>query len=120
MKQADGMITDRGGTTSHAAIGSRELGVPAILATGHGTEVLHDGQAITLSCAEGDTGYVYPGALAFEAAEVDVASLPEPRPAMMVNVASPAAAFHWWRLPAKGVGLPRSAHPRLGTECGCT
>ena len=107
MKQAAGIITDHGGTTSHAAIVSRELGVPAIVGTGRATELLRDGQDITLSCAEGDIGHVYDGILAFEAAEVDLGALPETRTAMMVNIASPAAAFQWWRLPAKGVGLAR-------------
>ena len=107
MRQAAGIVTDHGGTTSHAAIVSRELGVPAVVGTGHGTELLRDGQAITLSCAEGDVGYVYEGTLAFETTEADVDALPETRTAMMVNVASPAMAFRWWRLPAKGVGLAR-------------
>ncbi|MGE3702545.1 MAG: phosphoenolpyruvate synthase [Hyphomicrobiaceae bacterium] len=107
MKKAAGIITDHGGTTSHAAIVSRELGVPAIVGTGHGTELLRDGQAITLSCAEGDQGVVYDGILPFEASEVDLSDLPETRTAMLVNIASPAAAFRWWRLPAKGVGLAR-------------
>jgi len=107
MKQASGIVTDHGGTTSHAAIVSRELGVPAIVGTGHGTEILRDKQDVTLSCAEGDIGYVYDGKLAFDAAEVDLEDLPETRTAMMVNIASPAAAFQWWRLPAKGIGLAR-------------
>jgi pyruvate,water dikinase len=107
MRQAAGIITDHGGTTSHAAIVSRELGVPAIVGTRSATELLHDGQDITLSCAEGDEGYVYDGQLPFEAQEVDIAALPETRTAMMVNLASPSAAFQWWRLPAKGVGLAR-------------
>ncbi|HAD16102.1 MAG TPA: phosphoenolpyruvate synthase [Erythrobacter sp.] len=107
MKKAAGIITDHGGTTSHAAIVSRELGVPAIVGTGHGTELLIDGQEITLSCAEGDRGVVYEGILEFESSQVDVSDLPETRIAMMVNIASPAAAFRWWRLPARGVGLAR-------------
>jgi len=107
MKKAAGIITDHGGTTSHAAIVSRELGVPAIVGTGNGTQVLHDGQEITLSCASGDRGEVYSGILPFEEVEVDLSGLPETRTAMMVNIASPAAAFRWWRLPAKGVGLAR-------------
>ena len=107
MKKAAGIITDHGGTTSHAAIVSRELGVPAIVGTGHGTALLQDGREITLSCAEGDRGVVYDGILPFEASEVDISNLPETRTAMLVNIASPAAAFRWWRLPAKGVGLAR-------------
>src|SRR5690606_25294290 len=107
MRKARGIITDHGGTTSHAAIVSRELGVPAIVGTGRATEVLQDGQEITLSCAEGDVGYVYDGILDFEASEVKPEQLPETRTAMMIDLASPAAAFQFWRLPAKGVGLAR-------------
>lgn len=107
MKKAAGIITDHGGTTSHAAIVSRELGVPAIVGTGQGTRRLHDGQELTLSCAEGERGVVYEGLLPFEAQELDLSAIPQTRTAMMVNIASPAAAFRWWRLPAKGVGLAR-------------
>lgn len=107
MKQATGIITDHGGTTSHAAIVSRELGVPAIVGTGHGTDVLQEGQQVTLSCAEGDVGYVYAGRLEYAEDEVDLDSLPRTRTAIMLNVASPATAFQWWRLPSKGVGLAR-------------
>ncbi|HEX6296965.1 MAG TPA: phosphoenolpyruvate synthase [Burkholderiales bacterium] len=107
MKRAAGIITDHGGTTSHAAIVSRELGVPAIVGTGRSTTLLQDGQALTLSCAEGEQGVVYEGILPFEVEDVDLGSIPQTRTAMMVNVASPAAAFRWWRLPAKGVGLAR-------------
>ena len=107
MKRAAGIITDHGGTTSHAAIVSRELGVPAIVGTGNGTQILHEGREITLSCAEGDQGIVYDGILPFETSEVDLSNLPETRTAMMVNVASPAAAFRWWQLPTQGVGLAR-------------
>jgi pyruvate, water dikinase len=107
MKQAAGIVTDHGGTTSHAAIVSRELGVPAIVGTGSGTEILRDGQDITLSCAEGDQGHVYEGILAFEATEANLDALPKTRTGMMVNIASPAAAFQWWRLPVQGVGLAR-------------
>jgi pyruvate, water dikinase len=107
MKRAAGIITDRGGTTSHAAIVSRELGVPAIVGTQHASEVIADDQEITLSCAEGDEGHVYEGRLPFEQVEIDLGDLPETRTGMMVNVASPAAAFKWWRLPTQGVGLAR-------------
>ncbi|MBA3053700.1 MAG: phosphoenolpyruvate synthase [Sphingomonadales bacterium] len=107
MKRAAGIITDHGGNTSHAAIVSRELGVPAIVGTGSGTATLEDGQEITLSCASGDTGHVYEGLLDFEQEEIDVGSLPETKTQVMVNVADPAAAFQWWRLPAQGVGLAR-------------
>ncbi len=107
MQQAAGLITNQGGTTSHAAIVSRELGLPAIVGTQHGTELIHDGQAITLCCAEGEQGVVYDGRLAFSVAEVNLADLPRTRTAMMLNVASPAVAFRWWRLPAQGIGLAR-------------
>ena len=107
MKRAAGIVTDHGGTTSHAAIVSRELGVPAIVGTGQGTVLLRDGQALTISCAEGEQGVVYEGELPFETEEVDLSTIPATRTAMMVNVASPGAAFRWWRLPARGVGLAR-------------
>lgn len=107
MKRAAGIITDHGGTTSHAAIVSRELGVPAIVGTDSATESLDDDLAITLSCAEGEQGFVYEGTLDFTADEIDLGTLPDTKTAVMVNIASPAAALQWWRLPAKGVGLAR-------------
>ncbi len=107
MKKAAGLITNYGGTTSHAAIVSRELGLPAIVGTLHGTELIKDNQPITLCCAEGEQGSVYEGILEFKSTEVDLADVPPTRTAMMVNIASPAAAFRWWRLPAKGIGLAR-------------
>ena len=107
MKKAAGIITDHGGTTSHAAIVSRELGVPAIVGAQSATEILREGQEITLSCAEGETGHVYEGLLPFEKTEIDLGELPATTTAMMVNIGSPAAAFQWWRLPTRGVGLAR-------------
>ncbi|QGU04297.1 phosphoenolpyruvate synthase [Corynebacterium comes] len=107
MKRAAGIITDHGGPTSHAAIISRELGVPAIVGTGTATRDLVDGQLITLSCAEGEKGHVYEGRLRWSTEQVDLQALPETRTKVMVNVASPAAAFRWWRLPVAGVGLAR-------------
>ena len=107
MRKAAGLITNYGGTTSHAAIVSREMGLPAIVGTLHGTELIKDNQPITLCCAEGEQGSVYDGILGFKATEVDLADVPATRTAMMVNIASPAAAFRWWRLPAKGIGLAR-------------
>ncbi len=107
MTKAAGIITNRGGATSHAAIISRELGIPAIVGTGDATSAVTDGQSITLSCAEGDQGRVYEGALAFDSEAIDLATLPSTSTAVMVNLASPAAAFRWWRLPAAGVGLAR-------------
>lgn len=107
MKRAAGIVTDHGGTTSHAAIVSRELGVPAIVGTGGASKLIGDGQDITLCCAEGDVGTVYAGLIPFEQTEVDVGALPETGTDVMVNIANPAAAFQWWRLPARGVGLAR-------------
>lgn len=107
MKKAAGIITDHGGRTSHAAIVSRELGIAAVVGTGHGTTELKDGQEITLCCAEGDQGKIYEGLLAFAETEVDLADLPNIRTQIMLNIASPAAAFRWWRLPCRGIGLAR-------------
>ena len=107
MKRAAGIVTDHGGRTSHAAIVSRELGVPAVVGTGNATEVLRNGREVTLSCAEGDRGYVYDGALEFAVTELDVKTLAQTRTRIMMNLASPSAAFHWWRLPADGIGLAR-------------
>ena len=107
MKKAAGIVTDHGGRTSHAAIVSRELGIPAIVGAGNATETLREGQEITLSCAEGDKGYVYEGILPFEVDEIDLENAPETNTQIMINIASPAAAMRWWRLPARGVGLAR-------------
>jgi pyruvate,water dikinase len=100
-------VTDHGGRTSHAAIVSRELGLPALVGTGTATAVLRNGQEVTVSCAEGDTGAVYEGVAAFTAESLDLAQLPATRTAVMLNLGNPAAAFRWWRLPADGVGLAR-------------
>ena len=107
MKRASAIVTDHGGRTCHAAIVSRELGIPALAGTGDATRVLQDGQTVTLSCAEGDRGFVYDGELPFDVEEVDLENLPETRTKVMLNVGDPAAALRWWRLPAKGVGLAR-------------
>ncbi len=107
MARASGIITEHGGSTSHAAIVSRELGIPAVVGTGDATSVLQEGQLVTLSCAEGDEGHVYDGRLAFETEHIDLDEVPRTRTRMLLNVASPAAAFRWWRLPAHGVGLAR-------------
>ena len=107
MKKAAGIITDHGGRTSHAAIVSRELGVAAVVGTGHATTTLKEGAAVTLSCAEGDVGKIYAGELAFRASEVNLSDLPALRTRIMLNIASPAAAFRWWRLPCRGIGLAR-------------
>lgn len=107
MKRAKGIITDQGGRTSHAAIVSRELGVPAIIGTGNATEVLKGEESITLSCAEGDRGVAYQGEIPFEETEVHVEDLPKTKTQIMLNIASPPAAFRWWRLPTEGIGLAR-------------
>ena len=107
MKRAAGIVTEHGGTTSHAAIVSRELGVPAVIGTGNATTAVQDGQDITISCAQGERGAVYDGILAFEHEAVDLTSMPTTRTQVMVNLADPEAAFRWWRLPAQGVGLAR-------------
>jgi pyruvate,water dikinase len=107
MKRARGIVTDHGGRTCHAAIVSRELGIPAIVGTGKATETLKNGQEITISGAEGDQGYVYEGLLPFRETEVNLEDLPETRTRIMMNIASPAAAFRWWRLPVQGIGLAR-------------
>jgi pyruvate,water dikinase len=107
MKRAAAIVTDHGGRTSHAAIVSRELGLPAIVGTGNATERLHDEQDVTVSCAEGDQGFVYEGEATFETDVVDPNDLPTTRTELMLNLGNPAAALRWWRLPADGVGLAR-------------
>jgi len=107
MKRAHAIVTDHGGRTSHAAIVSRELGLPAIVGTGDATKKLSEGQDITVSCAEGDEGHVYDGIADFTVTEIDIARIPTTRTKAMLNIANPAAAFRWWRLPADGVGLAR-------------
>ena len=107
MKRASAIVTDHGGRTSHAAIVSRELGVPAIVGCGNATHLLHDQQEVTVSCAEGDQGYVYDGICDFTVEELDLDHVPETRTRVMLNLANPATASRWWRLPADGVGLAR-------------
>jgi pyruvate, water dikinase len=107
LRKASAIVTDRGGRTSHAAIVSRELGVPAVLGTEHATRLLRDGQVVTVSCAEGDVGYVYEGEATVQRDEVALDVLPETRTKVMLNLANPAAALQWWRLPADGIGLAR-------------
>ena len=107
MRRAAAIITDQGGRTSHAAIVSRELGLPAIVGAGNATHLLHDEQDVTVSCAEGREGFVYEGIADFEVEEIDFDSIPATRTQVMLNLANPAAAFRWWRIPADGVGLAR-------------
>ncbi len=107
MKKAAAIVTNRGGRTSHAAIVSRELGIPAIVGTERGTDVLLDGEEITVSSAEGDVGYVYRGLLKFSIQEVDPGNLGRPRTKIMLNVADPAEVFALSAIPNDGVGLAR-------------
>jgi len=107
MKKAAAIITNRGGRTCHAAIVSRELGVPAIVGTEHGTEALKDGQMVTVSCAEGDTGFVYDGELPFEVKRTSLKTLAKSRTKVMMNLANPEEAFSLSFIPNEGVGLAR-------------
>lgn len=107
MKRASAIVTDHGGRTSHAAIVSRELGLPAIVGTGNATHVLHDGQEVTVDCSQGDTGTIHAGIATFEVEEVKLDAIARTRTQVMLNLANPGAAFRWWRLPADGVGLAR-------------
>lgn len=107
MKRAAAIVTDHGGRTSHAAIVSRELGLPAVVGTGNATEILHDEQMVTVSCAEGEDGFVYAGAAEVHVEDLDLGAIPKTQTKVMLNLGNPAAAARWWRLPADGVGLAR-------------
>jgi pyruvate,water dikinase len=107
MKRAAAVVTDHGARTSHAAIVSRELGLPAVVGTGNATKVLRDGREITVSCAEGDEGFVYEGTAEFAAHSLGVDEIPATHTQVMLNLANPAAALRWWHIPADGVGLAR-------------
>ncbi|PAV27458.1 phosphoenolpyruvate synthase [Tamilnaduibacter salinus] len=107
MKRASAIITDRGGRTCHAAIIARELGIPAVVGCGDATETLYEGQAVTVSCAEGDTGMIYEGSLDFERKANTVESMPEIPFKIMMNVGNPDRAFDFQSLPNEGVGLAR-------------
>ncbi|WEM44365.1 phosphoenolpyruvate synthase (plasmid) [Photobacterium sp. DA100] len=107
MKKAAGIITDSGGPTSHAAIVSRELKVPAIVGTEMATHRLSNGQTVTLSCAGGAVGQVYDGTVGFTTQHIDMASIPSPKTQVMINAAMPDGIFHWWQLPTSGIGLTR-------------
>ena len=107
MKKAASIITNRGGRTCHAAIVSREIGVPAIVGTVNGTESLKDGQMVTVSCAEGDTGFVYEGELPFNIESTNLKDLAKPRTQVMMNLANPEQAFALSFIPNDGVGLAR-------------
>jgi pyruvate,water dikinase len=107
MKRAAAIITNRGGRTCHAAIIARELGVPAIVGCGNATEVLVEDQEVTVSCAEGDTGYIYEGALDFEIQKNSIDSMPPLPFKIMMNVGNPDRAFDFAQIPNQGIGLAR-------------
>lgn len=107
MKRASAVVTNRGGRTCHAAIIARELGIPAVVGCGDVTDVLRDGQLVTVSCAEGDTGFIYDGALNFELKTNSVDSMPDLPFKIMMNVGNPDRAFDFQSLPNEGVGLAR-------------
>jgi pyruvate,water dikinase len=107
MKRASAIVTNRGGRTCHAAIIARELGIPAVVGAGDATRVLQEGQEVTVSCAEGDTGFVYEGALEFAEEETHLDRMPELPVKIMMNVGTPDQAFSFSRLPHRGVGLAR-------------
>ena len=107
MKRASAIVTNRGGRTCHAAIIARELGIPAVVGCGDATRALADGKPVTVSCAEGDTGHVYPGLLEVEVVEVALDRMPACPTKIMMNVGNPELAFEFRRLPNEGVGLAR-------------
>jgi len=107
MKRAAAIVTNRGGRTCHAAIIARELGIPAIVGCGDATSVLAEGDKVTVSCAEGDTGHVYRGELEFEVMRQNMGNLPEMKLKVMMNVGNPELAFEFAQTPNAGVGLAR-------------
>jgi pyruvate,water dikinase len=107
MKVASGIVTDRGGRTCHAAIISRELGIPCVVGTENGSEILRDYRSATVCCAEGETGLVYEGILDFEVKRFDMEHLERPQTKIMMNVGNPDNAFHLSFIPNDGVGLAR-------------
>ena len=107
MKRSAAIVTNRGGRTCHAAIIARELGVPAVVGTGNALDAIQDGQPVTVSCAEGDTGYIYEGTLPFECTTTDLTAMPEAPLKIMMNVANPERAFDFGQLPNAGIGLAR-------------
>jgi pyruvate, water dikinase len=125
MKRAAAIVTNRGGRTCHAAIIARELGIPAVVGCGDATARIRDGQPVTVSCAEGDTGYVYQGVLEFERKQIELDALPKIPVKIMMNVGNPDRAFDFAGIPNHGVGLARlefiinrmiGVHPRALLE----
>ncbi|MDX1619135.1 MAG: putative PEP-binding protein, partial [Balneolaceae bacterium] len=100
-------VTDYGGRTCHAAIVSREMGIPAVVGTGNATKELEEGQKVTLSSAGGEEGRIYEGLIDFNVHEMNLSKLPSAQTEIMLNLATPDSAFKWWRLPVHGVGLAR-------------
>ncbi|MDO5506301.1 MAG: phosphoenolpyruvate synthase [Pseudoxanthomonas suwonensis] len=107
MKRAAAIVTNRGGRTCHAAIIARELGVPAVVGTGDALDRITDGAEVTVSCAEGDTGFIYAGTLPFERTTTDLGNMPPAPLKIMMNVANPERAFDFGQLPNAGIGLAR-------------
>jgi pyruvate,water dikinase len=107
MKKASAIVTNRGGRTCHAAIIARELGIPALVGSGDATKVIENGSEVTVSCAQGDTGHVYPGLLPFEHQKHELDQMPEIPVKVMMNVGNPERAFGFAKLPHKGIGLAR-------------
>jgi pyruvate,water dikinase len=107
MKRASAIVTNRGGRTCHAAIIARELGIPAVVGCGHATDLLSEGTLVTVSCAEGDTGYIYDGLLESEVTEIQRGTMPEIAVKITMNVGNPQLAFDFCQLPNHGVGLAR-------------
>ena len=107
MKRASAIVTNRGGRTCHAAIIARELGVPAVVGCGDATQHVKDGAEVTVSCAEGDTGFVYPGLIPFEVKRTELQDMPDLSLKVMMNVGNPDRAFDFCQIPNKGVGLAR-------------
>src|SRR5690606_18553850 len=125
MKRAAAIVTNRGGRTCHAAIIARELGIPAVVGCGDATRRIRNGEAVTVSCAEGDTGFVYRGLLPFTHRQLEAQALPEIPVKIMMNVGNPDRAFAFAALPHRGVGLARlefiinrmiGVHPRALLE----
>ena len=107
MKRAAAIVTNRGGRTCHAAIIARELGIPAVVGCGDATSTLKDGKPVTVSCAEGDTGFVYRGVLETEIVDLSLDAMPKPPVKITMNVGNPELAFEFQRLPNEGIGLAR-------------
>lgn len=108
MRRVAAIVTDQGGRTAHAAIVSREFGIPCIVGCGNATEVLHDGAEVTVACSEGPEGHVYAGRISFEVEKIDAAAVPKTRTAVMLTVGDPARAFQLSFIPNAGVGLART------------